>query len=470
MRESLRGIFLVLFLSWSVQANALIDDDSQCDKLATIHSAWSPTERWVWNQLCRSKVADLTRKVIEDPNAPSFDRYISSTFLETLLSDPRLSQAILPRGINIVGGIFPDKLDLSSFSITIPVAIERSLFEQNVELSNLRSERGLAFSHSYFAEKVIGQQMEVSAVDLQHASAGLIDISGSKIRGWLLMQGFEARQDFLGTLMQVDGDVIANDGAKFRGLASLKHTKVAGNITVANSEVGILDLSGTRVDGELQFGFTKQRATRWRSDGRLNLRIARAGGIRGWEEAWPLMTLEGFSYAWFQINSKDPLPLEWYVNWLSRADFSLQPYRKLSDNLREQGLKGEADAVLFAGLERQRAMTTGGRYFLMSLHRYLIGYGLGTGYFNAFFIALLLISMGRVILFLTKEDFNHEQCKKLGFMYSTATLIPAITLDKLYLDLCLKNPWAKRYFYIHRASGWVLLSFILAGLAGLSSK
>jgi hypothetical protein len=54
-----------------------------------------------------------------------------------------------------------------------------------------------------------------------------------------------------------------------------------------------------------------------------------------------------------------------------------------------------------------------------------------------------------------------------GLAYSFDILLPIIRLrDKHYgIDL---ETWARYYFYVHRIMGFLLASFLIAGVAGLT--
>jgi succinate dehydrogenase/fumarate reductase cytochrome b subunit len=45
-------------------------------------------------------------------------------------------------------------------------------------------------------------------------------------------------------------------------------------------------------------------------------------------------------------------------------------------------------------------------------------------------------------------------------------LLPIIELHKSHYEVSLEG-WTRTCFYIHRLVGWVLVSFLIAGLTGL---
>ena len=94
-----------------------------------------------------------------------------------------------------------------------------------------------------------------------------------------------------------------------------------------------------------------------------------------------------------------------------------------------------------------------------------IGYGYGAGEFWALFWAIPFLWAGVVV----------AQCKGVpgpdgerpGFWYSFDMLLPGIWLSERHAKIVLGGR-AAHYFHVHRLVGYVLLFFVVAGLAGLT--
>ena len=54
-----------------------------------------------------------------------------------------------------------------------------------------------------------------------------------------------------------------------------------------------------------------------------------------------------------------------------------------------------------------------------------------------------------------------------GIAYSLDMLIPVVRLREYHHKVELHG-WARYYFYVHILAGYVLASFLIAGLAGLT--
>ena len=450
-----------------------------CQELGKKYETWSSVERWVWVELCTQGEADLNQKLNNelDVKLQSHDRIslsttnfamriISEDFLVALFSSNELNKHLGSNGVSIIGAIFDEVVDLSSRNLNAPLTINSSIFRAEVVLSGIKSRHRISFNGSNFQKALIGQFMDIGVLALVDVRAQEVDLNGSKIQGLLWIQGIKVRENFYGESLQVDGKIIANKNCKFSGKIILKYARISGNITFANSDINILDLQGARISGELQFGFTKERATRWAEQGKLVLRIAEVGGIRGWKEPWPQSELYGFQYRTFQIHPENEIASDWYVKWLGNAPMAMQPYNQLAAVLNAEGKREEANKVLFEGLERLRSQAKGSQFVIMSMQRYIVGYGIGTGYFHALGVAVLFVMLGRIVIWFSRE--NSYRRDELGFLYSLDTLIPIISFRKKNQDLELWTKSSRAYFYFHKICGYVLTSFVLAGFAGLT--
>jgi hypothetical protein len=56
----------------------------------------------------------------------------------------------------------------------------------------------------------------------------------------------------------------------------------------------------------------------------------------------------------------------------------------------------------------------------------------------------------------------------LGVLYCVDMLLPLIQFRKAHFDIHLQSPLLRGYFLLHRICGYVLGSFIIAGLTGLT--
>ena len=218
----------------------------------------------------------------------------------------------------------------------------------------------------------------------------------------------------------------------------------------------------------------------WGDNAKLILRNARVGALQDEREAWPEhLDLNGFSYERFggagaaQEAAVGQRGSMWFVDWLARDEpYTPQPYQQAANVLLEMGQPEMANDILYAGRERERdqAWQRGDylRWFGLSLLSWTIGYGIGHRYFWAGYWVVVLVLAARIVLFVTGQDTPRRWGEeRIGIWYNLDMLLPIIQLRKAHYDIDLKG-FARYWFYFHKIMGYVLASFLIAGLAGLT--
>ena len=79
---------------------------------------------------------------------------------------------------------------------------------------------------------------------------------------------------------------------------------------------------------------------------------------------------------------------------------------------------------------------------------------------------LFLCGLGMLTLHRSGQDVAHRM-KYWGLCYSIDMLLPIIELHKPHYDIALEG-WVRVYFYVHKIFGYLLASFLIAGLSGLT--
>ena len=180
-------------------------------------------------------------------------------------------------------------------------------------------------------------------------------------------------------------------------------------------------------------------------------------------------------------------PVDWYRRWLARGPiFSPQPYEQLAKVLRNAGHSSKANDVLYTSREREQSWESARqqhkrwwkiselwhyrKWLGFSLLKCTIGYGLGERYFRVLYWVVGLTVIGTIVLATSgaaadKTTFWMAAC-------SFDQLIPLVELKKEYVEFVqnkLTNG-AELYFYFHKIMGYVLGSFLVAGLGGLTQR
>jgi hypothetical protein len=158
------------------------------------------------------------------------------------------------------------------------------------------------------------------------------------------------------------------------------------------------------------------------------------------------------------------------------TDHDPQPYFQMARQLRASGYLTEANR--FQYLERKAARRDArrrgklGQYLWLTALAGFIGYGIGNGYFRAFGWVVLFTVVGAIVLgYPTAQGERHGLIWRLGA--SLDQVLPVAKLSPEYTEFfkgATLSHWQNLYFIVHRLMGWLLATFVVAGLAGLTQK
>jgi hypothetical protein len=257
-----------------------------------------------------------------------------------------------------------------------------------------------------------------------------------------------------------------------------------GYLDITDASLPGLDLSFASIDSVFVLVSAEHSGgPRWWPDAELNLRNAYIGAFQDSEASWPpRLRLQGLTYTHlgeFQSFGRE---------WLGKDSvFSRQPYQQLATALRTAGDPDGAEAVLYAARDRELAKNWREcRYGLgllrlkgscwsalgLTLLKVTIGYGLGSGYFWAVAWVFLFTAIGVGILWFSSA----ARAKGLLWCFGASLdhLLPIVELNKEFTDF-FDDPKRERlsgrqlaYFAVQALIGYVLASFVVAGLAGLT--
>jgi hypothetical protein len=419
------------------------------------------------------------------------------------------------------GATFDGKLDMNGLGVAQHMLMRTGTKFKNVELANAKVGGNLELDGATFDGKLNMNGLDI--VQSLHMRAGAkfkdVDLKSAKVGGNLDLGGATLEGKLNIESLVVEGDVFLS-GSTFNEKVSLLFARFRRNLDLSDSELIELDLSGTRIEGELRLGSDLHSRTRWRKGAALglNLRNVHAGALQdrrdkvaeqcekrpwwwrlfgdrerweGWEDAWPAeLQLEGFTYDRLGGFGGTPEPVEnlqgkwdvdmqardvrWYIDWLARDhSYSPQPYEQLAGAFRATGDPTKANRILYESRRRARIEARRrGEYFrwLGSLFlNWTIGYGLGRRYFRTLWWVIAFTAVGAGVLY-----FSGQPSEGLApglparFVYSLDQLLPIVEFEK-YDKVVLKGGVAY-YFYVQKLFGWALGSFLVAGLAGLTQK
>src|ERR1043166_2836068 len=103
------------------------------------------------------------------------------------------------------------------------------------------------------------------------------------------------------------------------------------------------------------------------------------------------------------------------------------------------------------------------RYASMTVLDWVIGYGHRME--RALYWVIGLVFLGAVVLRVSGQGIRNGM--PIGISYSFDMLLPVIRLRDAHYDVDLIG-WPRYYFYCHKIMGYILASFLIVGISGLT--
>lgn len=408
------------------------------------------------------------------------------------------------------GSKFAGKLNMNTLRVGNSLFMRRAEFAE-VNLGGAKIGSNVEVNRSKFTGRLNMERLQVGGHLLMHGGAEFAEVNllSANVEGQLAMVGSTFNGELNMDSIEVQESVFMRDGAEFRDVrltgakiggdldmdestfkgklhmklvkvqddidlhgaevmssspTSLAFAQIGGNLDLSGSTLPSLDLTGGRISGELRLASRRYGATHWQKDSKLILRNTEVGTLQDAREAWPSgLELEGFTYDGLggDMATRDIL---WFGGWLGKQKkYSPHPYEQLASVLRKTGNKGKASAVLYASRERERSEASGRKWVALTLLNVFIGYGYRIYY--AVFWIIGFVAVGALVFRSTPEARRYNM--PYGISYSLDMLLPIIRLRERHYEIDLVG-WPRYYFFFHKLMGYVLASFLIAGLSGLT--
>src|SRR2546427_4161356 len=132
-------------------------------------------------------------------------------------------------------------------------------------------------------------------------------------------------------------------------------------------------------------------------------------------------------------------------------------------NVSKLGHQDTAKHILYAGKERERELAPFPEKIELWFQRVFIGYGYRV-YYSLFWVAGFIV-VGAIILRLSRQGPDNKM--PYGIAFSFDMLLPVVKLREYHYKIDLKGR-VRYYFYFHKLMGYILASFLIAGLSGLT--
>ncbi len=315
------------------------------------------------------------------------------------------------------------------------------------------------------------------------AKFGRVYLWDAKVRGTI-----EARAAVFDGLLDMNGvsagSIWLQSDARFNDGVRLTNARVEQSIELAGAHFrGLVDLTGGEIGSALIVSSPERGAARWDADAKLILQNASVDAVQVGisdetpaGDCWPQkLQLNGLTYR--RVAKSDPSTAkrssqdaDGFIRWLARDwPTSHQPYQQLANVLTDQGDVDESERVLFAGQERKRRGARGIRRLGYEGLKWTIGYGIGARYFWSLAWVLALTIVGGLVF----APFVHSHWSSRGaeLLFSVDQLLPIVHVTPAAEELAKQvTGWQSWYLAFHRMCGFVLGSFIVAGLTGVTKK
>jgi hypothetical protein len=259
---------------------------------------------------------------------------------------------------------------------------------------------------------------------------------------------------------------------------SMGNAIVDGNVEFMGTTLGQVDANNITVAGTLRIIPNQIHSINWIDGGEFLIPNSTVGKLQipAAEAVWPKQTdLRNLIYKEFDFLEADgpdnviavtPESVKLYKHWLalslrSKQPPSPQPYIELADELKARGYEDAATQLRIEERERARSHSVGLAWVWETIKYLLIGHGYDLR--GAWIAAGFLLVMGRLALLRSPK----ARAAGFGFAYSFDLLTPIVELRKKHFEIELE-PAVRVYFYIHRALGFVLATFLVAGITGLA--
>jgi hypothetical protein len=381
--------------------------------------------------------------------------------------------------VNLSGSDFSGTLSLVSLQVDGDLFMDRGHFGE-VILRGTKVGGQIMMSGSTFSKDLIIRNADVAhglsmtdAATFQHIQMRSVKVSdhlgmyNAKFMGLVEIEG-----------LQLKGNAIMRNSTFLEDVV-FRLSTVEGSLTLAGSELRWVDLSGTTITGELTLAYSP---IKWERDSTFILQNTVVGTIADSKECWPsdlTLVLGGFAYQrWggglYVSPSQSPKsamshPAQWFSNSLSNdRSYSPRPYEQLATVLRTMGYSAYAEDVLYQGKMRALLEEPAPWYSKAAQTVFMAVIGFGHRLQYAVVWTIFFIVLGAWIVTRTPEG-RHEGVR-FALAYSVETLLPLVKFrDKdSGIDFEGRARPARYYFYFHRAMGFVLASFLIAALSGLT--
>lgn len=412
------------------------------------------------------------------------------------------------------------RAEFNDMKVGLGLSMDQVISRAGLELKGIAVQRNAMFQHFRATGPIdlkwarIGGQLNIATAHLDD----LLDLEAAHIQQYLFLRDGPGRDGGSDrhashfsrirlTDAKVDGTVYAR-GSIFSGAlewnglsagyiwlrsSTFKENVSACGVTVqrdidlsaSHFEKGV-DFTSSQIGGALDLGCAEIGGPSWEAGARLTLRDVSVSVLRDRSPAdsswgiypWPpSIQFDNFNYSRLGAHTialREEIAIsdqdaEWYKKWLG-PKARVSSYRKLASVLSAQGRQNVADKILYEASEEARRSSTGIRKVGLTLFKVLVGYGIGYGYWLSILWAILLSALGAGVFYRYSLATHTLEGENI-WLFSLDQLLPVIKLDARSDKIAGSITGGYLlYLALHRTLGFILSSFVVAGLSGITRK
>ena len=222
-------------------------------------SNWTPQEKWVWDQVCEGKIADLNHrfgneKTLDPKKQESWEghenRILTPRFLRTILLFEPFVCSHTERGVRIVGAWIKDSVDLAGGNIQCILWIADSLFGSYTNLSQTTFASLVSFVGSNFRYALNMDSSEFKrSLLMREASFKEVNLGNAKIDGQLSLISSNFNGSLNMNAVKIGGSLLMTGRSKFKDV-DLRGVEIGGQLTMNGSTFdGMLNMDSAKIEG-----------------------------------------------------------------------------------------------------------------------------------------------------------------------------------------------------------------------------
>jgi hypothetical protein len=268
---------------------------------------------------------------------------------------------------------------------------------------------------------------------------------------------------------------VSMDSARLTGPVTLNDARIRGHINLTKAKAqSDFSLKRANIEGELKLDGDPDR---WSDKGLFDLRSAKIGIIPSLSDSWPPnLRIDGFTYG--IVGAADKYRT-WFRNNLDHH--SPQPFEQLASVVEKQGDEEFAKEIRYEGRNVLRDQYCNDGPWISCAWQTVLKGVVGYGYYpwRAIWPTMAIVAAGMVVLWSWKiypleaagggtpqNEMRRGRCLR-RFFYSLDKFLPFIELDRSFESTKLVG-FPRYYFYGHQLAGFVIATFLVAALAGLT--